>query len=225
MLASDVMDSAASSLNDTARSIFTYTAQLPYLNMALDQLQQEMENSNVAFTNSVPAFITVPAGITNIGGLGGPGLPPDIVEIQQLWERVTGTTLDYVRMDRVDFLPLNDFATAYFGCWSYDDQIIHLPEATTSIDVKIQYIRARLSGITDPTNPILLINAKLYLAYKTAALCAQFIGENKERADILEGKAGEALYLFLNINTKGRQSQPVRHRPFRAGFKNRNFHV
>lgn len=225
MIAADVMDLTAATLNDVAKSVFTYTAQLPYLNMALDQLQQEMESNNVSFTNASESAITVPAGITSIGGSGAPTLPIDVVEIQQLWERVSGTSLSYMLMKRVDFLPLNDFPTSYFGVWSYDDQIIHLPQATTDIDVKIQYIRSRLGIITDSTNPIPLINSKLYLVYKTGSLCAQFIGENEERAKDLSDKADNALYLFLNINTKGRQSQPVRHRPFRAGYKNRNYNV
>lgn len=226
MVASDVMDSVAATLNDSQKRLFTYAAQLPYLNMALDQLQQEMENNNVSFTNSDALLVTIPAGITTIGGgIGAPSLPDDIVEIQQLFERVSGSSLAYMGMRRVDFLPLNDFPTAYFGVWAYDNQIIHLPEATTSIDVKIQYIRARIAPINDSTNPIPLINSKLYLTYKTGALCAQFIGENPERAKDLSDKADNALYLFLNINTKGRQAQPVRHRPFRAGYRNRNFNV
>ena len=47
LTAAQVMDASASMLNDTAKTSYTYVAQIPYLNMALRELQEFFELNNV----------------------------------------------------------------------------------------------------------------------------------------------------------------------------------
>jgi hypothetical protein len=75
--------------------------------------------------------------------------------------------------------------------------------------------------LTSEDDPIQVTNGMSFLAYKTAALCSMFIGENQTRASILEAKAEQALERLTGINNKGRQQIVTRHRPFRAGWKAR----
>src|SRR5438045_575759 len=98
MIASDVMSLSASLLNDTAQTTFTNVVQLPYLNMAIGELNLEMEQNNVAATNATSSEITITAGILGIGDGGQPDLPIGIIEIQQLHERLAGSTEDYLPM-------------------------------------------------------------------------------------------------------------------------------
>src|SRR3982751_5928426 len=93
-----VMDRAASLMNDTAKTVFTYAAQLPYLNMAIDELQEYFQLCNIPVTNASSAAVIVPIGTTQINPVTGappndaPNYPYDLVEIQGLYERLSGST-------------------------------------------------------------------------------------------------------------------------------------
>jgi len=101
-----IMDASASLLNDTAKSRFTYTIQLPYLNMALQELQEMFELNEIPTTATTSAALTVVAGLDHIGFVaqGSLVLPDDFIEPQQLWERTTGIN-PYIPMHKVDVLP------------------------------------------------------------------------------------------------------------------------
>jgi len=220
--AGSVMDRSASLLNDTAKSSFTYAAQVPYLNMAIDDLLEEMESNNVPSTNEVSSIFVITTAMTDIGGPTGPALPPDLVEIQGVYERSSGLSEDFRLMSKVDFLPPFAQLVSDLIYWSWQNQEVRFLGATSVRDVRINYIGAIFSQIKDQNDVINVINARSYLSYRTAALCAEFIGENKTRADSLNGDAERALYKFLNLNTKGRQSIATRRRPFMAGYRMRS---
>ena len=221
MTAGDVMDSAAALLNDTALTNFTYAKQIPYLNIAMRELQEECESNNVPMSNATSAVLVVPVGTVTIGPATTPALPTDLIEIQGCYERLTGTNDPFVPLTRVDFLPLYQsgqlFEDLIYFQWA--NQAINFLGATSSRDVKLNYIAAVLPVIASSTTTITMFNSISFLSYRTAALCAQFIGENKERADDLNVDARLGLDRVLNINTKGRQSTFTRRRPFMAGYK------
>ena len=62
LIAGDVMDRAAALMNDAAKTDYTYVAQLPYLNMAIDELVESLEESNNSPTNKTSSAITVAVG-------------------------------------------------------------------------------------------------------------------------------------------------------------------
>jgi hypothetical protein len=223
MTSGDVMDESAAFLNDANKTSFTYTAQLPFLNQAVRDLLEEMELNNYAVTNKSDSSFTINVGVTDIGGPTGPPLPLGLVEIQELVERLSGTTEDYLPMVRRDFLP--DFGPPEIieslVYWAWIDQKITFVGALTVRQVKVKYIRSVIPPITETngTTIIPIINAQSFLAYRTAALCAMFLGENKSRADDLNGGAVMALDKFLGLGSKGRQSVYTRRKPFLAGYK------
>ncbi len=222
MLASEVMDRASALLNDVGLTNFTYEVQIPFLNIALDELQESLEQNNVGVTNSTSAIYTIAAGTFDIGG-AGPALPADLVEIQALYERDSGTTDDFMMMSRTEFLPQIQVLTQWLTYWTWENQIIKFVGAISNRNVKIQYIANNIIPVTTSTSVITIINAKSFLAYRTAALCAEFIGENKSRADDLNVDASLAIDRMLGINTKGRQSITIRRRPFMASYKSRGY--
>ena len=222
MIAGDVMDRAAVLYNDAAKSIVTYAVQIPYVNVALDELQETMELNNVPMTNEVSSILAVTVGITDIGGSTGPALPADLIEIQGAYERMTGSNEDFQIMSKVEFLPPFVVTVEALIYWAWTDQTIQFLGATTNRDVRLNYIGAVLAPITASSTPITLFNAKSFLAYRTAALLSEFVGENKTRADELNSFAGAALDRFLGINTKGRQSIATRRRPFMSSYKVRS---
>src|SRR5688572_26789928 len=109
LTAGTVMDASAALLNDVARSVYTYAAQIPYLKIALQELQEHYELNNIPSTDQLSAVIQVNEGVSavrfNAAGTGAdPKLPDDLIEPQKLWER-TRDINPFVPMTRVDALP------------------------------------------------------------------------------------------------------------------------
>lgn len=221
------MDRSAALMNDPERTDYTYAAQLTYLNMAIDELLEILQESNSSPTNMTSAVITVAVGefeITPTESATLPHYPDDLVELQGVLERLSGTTDVFVPLVRKDFVQAYP-ATTSLLFWHWEDQIIKFNPngATTARDVQLQYIRATIQQAEDENTVIGTINAKSYLSYKTAALLSMFVGENETRAGILDVQAEKALERLLGLNNKGRQEIVTRHRPFRAGYKVRGY--
>jgi len=223
LTAAQVMDRSAALLNDPAKTDFTYDAQLIYLNMAIDELVESLEESNSSPTNQTTATIVVPIGtnkITPIESVDLPHYPVDLVEIQTVSERLSGTTDIFLPLGRRE--SLSQFPkTQSLLFWVWEDQIIKFNPngALSARDIQLNYVRQAISQATSETSIIGTINARSYLSYKTASLCAMFIGENETRAGALNNQAESALERLTGINNKGRQQIMTRHRPFRANYK------
>lgn len=217
----DIMDSVAALLNDSAKTLFTYTAQLPYLNIAIAELREALETHNVAVTNEVATGIKVAAGALR---LQDSQIPSDLIEIQQISERDWGVDEDFIEMKRVIFLPDYVVQLQFLVYWAWENQIIKFVGATTDRELKIKYVASRIPKATQVagTDVIRIINAQSFLQYRTAALCANFIGENPSRAQALDADAQMAYDRFMIANIKGGQATPVRRRPFMASWKSRS---
>ena len=220
----DVMATVSSLMNDTAQTVYTQAAILPYLNMSIDELQEIFGHNNLPITNETSDALIVPAGTLVIDFSTTPALPSDLLEIQRVWESVSGEN-SWIPMTRKDFLKhySSDIATNQFIFWAWIGQAIHLPLTNQDNDLKLDYIASKFApiAIDDVDDDLPVLNSKSWLAYHTAALCSMFIAENPERAQALAGLSEEALSRTLGINVKGRQSIATRRRPFRASYKSR----
>jgi hypothetical protein len=223
MIAKEIFDGSAALLNDVILSNYTYVAQRPFLQIALDELQELLELDNVPITNATSAIINVAQGVTGIGDTlaGQQPLPPGLIEIQELWEQIGSSTVTYVPMTRVEFIPLTQIATAQLVYWSWTGEKIKLLGATGAINVKIEFIQSVFIPIVNENTPINMINSKTFLKFRNAGLCAEFIGENPTRAADLNTMAQMSLDRTLGISAKGRQSIAVRRKPFMASYKMR----
>lgn len=226
------MDKSASLMNDTARTVYTYDAQLPYLQMALDELQEEFELNNIPITNNMTVDgISFPVGTAYISpkdGVGAgpaPNYPENLVEIQQLWERLFDSSEPFIRVKETEFLPheLDDLPTSELQWWTWEGQRIKTIGATTAREIKIDYIGKLFPNNITTETLIGIINARSFLQYKTAALCSQFIGENPTRAQELNNFAEMSRDRAIGIGVKSKQSFPVRRRPFMAAYKRRTY--
>jgi len=224
MTAKEVMDSSAALLNDKNLTIFTYASQIPFLNIALDDLQEVLQANNVAITNQTNTSVVVTAGVLTIGGGGGdPALPNGLIEIQRLWERLNGSSDDYIPMVRKEFLPLSVTQTTSLIYWAWMDQVIKFIGATSDRQIRIDYIGNVIPKIADENDNIDILGSLSFLTYRTASLCAQYVGENEKRAGLLNAEANSSIDKLLSINTKSRQAITTRRRPFMAGYKSRRF--
>lgn len=223
---SDIILVVATLMNDYTQSVYDNTACLPFVNLALDELQELFELNDIPVTHSTSAAITIKAGISRIGFDTTPALPSDLIEIVQLWESTSGQE-KWIPMTKQEFIPnyLNDgILTTTFGIWDLEKGRIKLLPANSDNDLKIDYIGSMFNtpiALKDVDVDLPFTNVKTYLEYKAAALVAMFIAENETRAMSLDALAGTALSRALGIPIKGMQSVVTRRRPFRASFKAR----
>lgn len=228
----EVMNRAGVLNNDAALSIYTYTVQLPYLNSALQELQELFELNEVPVTDETSAVITVPAGTSEFGFppdtpiANTPYLPSDLIEPVLLWERASGID-PYTPMSKLNVLPLSQAGVQInqFIYYVWATQKIKVLPANQDNDIKMNYIRFLFAQFTDVTGAdvIVVVNARSFLEFRLAAFLAEFVGENKSKADALNGDALMALDRVTGISAKGRQNIFTRRRPFRSGFKRRTY--
>jgi len=222
--AGEIMDSAAALMNDVAKQNYSYVVQIPYLKIAIKDLRKKLQLANIPITNETSAALAVLTGTTVIGFTTTPALPSDLVEIQKLWERFSSSD-PFVGMTRKDSLPhyLEGEPSNRFQIWAWESNEIRLIAANRDNELKIDYIQETIDLSTlNQNSTIGIINADSYLHFRTAALCAEFVAENKARADDLNGEANNAYEILAGIEDKAKQAIATRHRPFRAGWKSRS---
>lgn len=226
LVAGTVMDAAASLLNDTAKTNYGYAVQVPYINIALAELQEIFELNNISPTDIVSSVIRMTPGATTISynAVGQPALPSDLIEPQQLWESLHGAN-QWFPMTRKNFLPhyLEQVNTNMFVVYVWqNNQIIVLP-STQDNDIKMDYTRNLFSPVVDQTSVINVVNGQTFLEYRTAALMAEFIERNQTSSNSLNSYALLGLDRATGISIKGKQKITTRRRPFRASYKQRGY--
>ena len=220
--AGEVFDKARFFLNDTVSAVFTDTVLLPALQIAIEDLRLECEDNNIPFTNVTSAAILVPTGVQSIGGDGGPALPTDLVEIVEMYERIAGTTNDFIQMRRRNFIPKTEFQTTYLEIYTWQKQVVNFIGSTSDIEVKIDYVGNSLNQVVNANSEILIYNSISFLWFRTAALAANYIGENKTRSDELNIESVRCIETMENIGIKNQQSMPIRRRPFMSSYRQRS---
>jgi len=219
------MDGSAALLNDTAKTVFTYAAQLPYFKIAYDDLRLELQDNNIPISSKRSTVLKLIAGAHIISYATIPALPVDFVEIIAVWAKNTGTD-GFHFLERKSYLaPVSDVQTQIYE-YSYREQTITIPNTNQAMDIQLDYIGDPF-GADSPeqtTNSVTEIsigrvfNALNFLKYRNAALCSEFIGENKERADSLNMNALRTLEILLNISIKGSQNISTRRKKFRGSI-------
>lgn len=223
--AGQMMDKSASLMNDTAKEVYTYEAQLPYFQMAVDELQEIFELNGIPVTQKSTDEIIIEVGTTEVSSVEGPApnYPANLIEIEQIWERLAGSSQPFLPMTKRDYLPhyLQDQNVDSLIFWVWNDQKIKFMGATTDREIKLDYVFAIFPDTDELTADSVLgvMNCRSALQFRTAGLCAEFIGENGVRADKLNGFAVSALERSLGISIKGKQQVMRRRRPFRAQYK------
>lgn len=221
--AGEIFNKARFFLNDQIGANFTDEVLLPALQMANEDLRLECEDNNIPYTNITSVAILISAGVTDIGGPTGPPLPDDLIEIVEMYERSADTTNDFMLMRRRNFLPKTDVQTAFLEVYTWQRQIVNFIGATGDLQVKIDYVGNSLNRIIDTNSEIAIFNSISFLSFRTAALAANYIGENKTRSDELNAEALRCIETMENIGIKNQQNMTIRRRPFMSGYRARGW--
>jgi hypothetical protein len=207
--AGNIMDSAALWLNDVNKTKFTYVVLTPFLKEAYQELEDIFVLNSIQYSFKRGAPIAVAIGATTLT------LPADFSLPISLQERASGATTQPFPMTEKEVIPVGLPPVEALNIFSWNGQIISFPAASTTREVFLDYWRT-LPAIVDQATNIDISHVKTYLSGRTASMASFVIDENMERASALDGMAQVALGRALGIETKKKQNQPVRRRPFRA---------
>lgn len=204
LLASEVMDSAAAVLNDVDKTTYDYATQLPYLKLALQELQEVFQLNSLPVTELSSAAIPVKANVTDLefNATGNTRLPDNLIEIQGIWE---WTNSFWSPVSRSSYV------------WKGNK--LYLQESNIDRDIKIDYIGSLFPKFLRSDTIIGVQNGFGYLSYKTAELIADQVEHNMERAKTSAGRAEMALDRISGITIKAKQNIMVRRRPFRSAYR------
>jgi len=199
-------------LNDTVTlggSLYKDDVLLPFVQMANDELSDELVSHGISLQKEVDMLIPVAANAKELL------LPDDLIVPIALFERDQNDTNDYdfSPMDRRSFNP-NDNQQTTLRFWDWRNQKINFIGATIPREVRLRYIRT-LASIVDENSPLETTGSLNFLSYKTASLAAAGPGGNNVESDRLGGIALKHLWKLLNINVKNNQSTRGRRKGFR----------
>jgi hypothetical protein len=192
----------------------------------LQELQEIFELNEVPVTQDFSATIEVDAGVSEVGYaptppiVNTPYLPDDLIEPALLWESARDADV-WIPMTRLDVLPqyMQGSTINQLIYYVWETQKLKFLPANADNDVRLDYTRSLFPIVVDEDDSLPVVNAKTFLQYRTASLCAEFIDQNNTRADGLNNYASTAIDRATGITTKGRQTIMTRRRPFRAAYK------
>jgi hypothetical protein len=143
-----------------------------------------------------------------------PVLPSNMIVPIDVFEKDTGQDDSYYRLcHQRGFLP-NATPGNELRVWAWREQQILFVGASIDKVVRVRYYRL-ITDLSGDNAPVELTHALNYLAYHTAALAAEHIGQNLSKAQTLESAATDKLNKLLKKEVKQSHSRPTRRLPFR----------
>lgn len=209
--ASEVMDDAAVLLNDAAQTLYNYTVQLPFIKMVMRDLEQELQLAGSSLDIIDETAIAVGIGDTALA------LPANFFMPLSLQEKGAADTTYSPMFEKRSLVDLRLTAGKTLQYWDFSHNSVQFIGATEARTVKMTYYRL-LTEIVDEDSLPDVIGARNLLAYRTAAMCAQYIGRDLDRATLLNSDAAASLERLTALTVKNNQGLRTRRRPFRIKY-------
>jgi len=208
MIASDILPDSSALVNDSGGLTWNNAVLFPYLKLAYDELVKHYQDAGVSFLSEVSTVVDVAAGIKSITSI------TDLILAKKLEERADGSTGLYTPMTETDW-ELGIDLTEELRFWNFREGEIKLVGATSAREVRVYYMKT-LSSLSTVSSTVAIPDGKLFLVYRTAALAAGLSGGNGDRALELNREAQFFKDTLINIQVKGSQGLPVRHKRYRS---------
>lgn len=208
-------------LNDKVGDYWTFDLLLPFLQLAFDDLSQELELNEIPITKEITAVLNL-APLTQVIGFGTmPALPENFIAPISIDERLAGQpNSEWSPMDEVQ-MPPADIPSTYLNCWWWDGIQINFLGSTSTEDIRLRFT----GGLYKPQSQESVVGIRgveNYLAEQTAYYAADSIG-NQYTADRSKLKAGIFLEKFIRFQVKNKQGLPVRKLGYRRRAKGFSF--
>lgn len=208
---------AAARLNDASQNTYTDAVLFPFLVMAYQELQAECDANSISIIKDIQASTDVDAGETTLAP------PDDLVAPIALYERANGDTnnANWKKMFQREWEP-NAEPSESLIYWVWREGEFKFLGATTDREVKIRYLRDLDALVDEDSNIANVANARLFLQYRTAAMCASDIMKIEKIANRLDNQAERYLKNTLNVETKNNQGFVTTRRPFGQSRRRRS---
>lgn len=215
--AGDILALAAARLNDKDQNTYTDDVLFPFLVMAYQELQAECDANGISIVKDILASTDVAEGETTLEA------PDDLIAPIALYERAEGSTSesDWVKMKQKEWEP-NLAPSSSLFYWIWREGEFKFVGATTDREVKIRYLRDLDALVDDSSNIARVANARLFLQYRTAAMCASDIMKIEKVTNRLEAQADRWLQSTLCVETKNNQGFVTTRRPFGSSRRRRS---
>ena len=209
-------------LNDAQGNLFTDALLLPYLNSAYRKVQRAIGNAGGGGFIQDDTLLVVaavaqadPSAQVSITDATAPPnqLPTDLLVPLKIWERVNGSSDDFVEMvdlTRHGGLPSQEQDTT-LGVWEWRADGIWFLGATQDAQIRLRYLKA-YPDLTDASSPVLVRNAQEALAYATAALAGWSRGS--PLSEKWDDAAGDAIEDLVVAAVRREQQTARRRRPY-----------
>lgn len=202
--------------------MFTDTVLIPYLNSGYRKVQRALANvgGGAFIEDSVELVVAAVAGvdkslqvaITDATAVPNQ-LPTDLLMPLKLWERVSGSTDDFVEM--VDLTEHGGLPSRAQGqtlsVWEWRADGLYFLGATQDVQIRLRYRKA-LPDLTDAASPVLMRNAQEAIAYTAAAMAA--LARGSPLASQWDAAGEDALEDLVSQAVRREQQTVRRRRPF-----------
>ena len=209
MTADDIITDAAVLLNDREQVQWSDTDLLPFVQKAYREFSIRSRELGIQSMLEISAKVEIPTSKTSI-------TTSDILDLSypiQVLEREDGSSDLYSPMTELQWEPQQEKAQS-LDYWIWREDEIKFLGATTAREVIVHY-KKNVTEISSIATPIAIIDSRLFLAARAAALASALAGGNMERASILNMDAENALQSFFNSQVKSKQGNAIRHKAYR----------
>lgn len=201
-------------LNDENSDIYTDAALLVLINRTYREIQKALRNRGLGTVSEISAILQVPVGTVEL--VDGGGLPNDLIQPLQCYERTSGSSEDWQEMDEREWEPEIAQGTRLIY-WVWREEAIKFVGAKTNREVKLRYLKG-LSALILGGN-LGIADCRDWLGTRTASVAAFTIGSNETRAQALALDLVDIKDDFLRTRIRAKQDMPIRRRVnrFRRG--------
>lgn len=209
--AGSVMLRAANHLNDPNQLKYTNTVLLPFVNMALERLEEELGVYEISAFKKTSIPIDVDAGDTQLTQM-----PVDFVEPIRLLERNRDSSEDWNEIREVAELDNNiDDATTIVQ-WARRNNAIFINAPTQDREVILEYI-GTVTSATGALTTIDIEASRRFLALETARCAARDLGNSATKMSLFENDIRDSLNNVVRRLQKGDQGAGgVRRKAYRG---------
>lgn len=199
---------AATHLNDPSQLVYTSTVLLPFVNMALEELEEELDVYEVAPLKNESITITVAQGDTVLTQM-----PTDYIEAVALFERSQGSSDDWMEVRETNWIDVNLDESDRILNWAPRGGQIRITPPVSAREVQLKYLK----GLTEATSvgvTLDIVGSLRFLGLVTARNAARDAGNSKSKADSYADDIRKAKDSLVRRLSNEGQGIGVRRRPY-----------
>lgn len=201
---------AAIHLNDSSQLVYTTPVLLPYLSMAIDELEEELAIYEVTMMrkNSIPISVAALAETLT-------QYPVDYVEAVRLFERAADS-IAWTEVKEVLKIDQNYTTGSMIEQWAQENGLIRINAPTSGRDVYLEYV-AMMTEPTQSSTAIDIPASRRFLGLVTARNAARDAGNSITKANSFKEDIDRARDRVVRRFQKNIQNvSGVRRKPYRG---------